>query len=410
MSTKAESKSPVSIVFLINSLSTGGAEAMLYRLLSKLERTRFAPRVIALIDVASPVYVEKIQALGIPVKLLGMRPGKPNPMSLLRLTRWLRQDQPDIVQTWQYYADLAGGIAARLAGGIPVVWGIRHSELGVEGNKRILLLTARTCARLSRWLPDRIVCCSEASRRVHTSLGYDHEKMVEIPNGYDIECFKPDPEARELVRKELQISQDTPVIGLVARFHLFKDHRNFVQAAKFLHRDRPDVHFVLCGFGITWENNELSAWIEEAGIRSRCHLLGLRDDIPKVTAAFDIACLSSFGEAFPNVVSEAMSCGVPCVVTDVGDAARIVGETGIVVPPKNPAALAEAWRKMLDLGSEGRRRLGVVARERVKKQFSLLQIVDRYQELYEELVSSRSGKIRNRGHFFGRSGVRSSLL
>lgn len=409
MSTTRKPTSPIVIVFLINSLSTGGAEAMLYRLLSRLERTRFAPQVISLIDVASPVYVNKIQGLGIPVKLLGMRPGKPNPISLLQLTHWLRQDSPDIVQTWQYYADLAGGIAARLAGGIPVVWGIRHSELGVEGNKRLLLLTARTCACLSRWLPDRIVCCSEASRRVHASLGYDHEKMVEIPNGYDIECFKPDQEARELVRKELQIPPDAPVIGLVARFHVFKDHHNFVQAAGGLYRDRPDAHFVLCGSGVTWENRELVTWIEEAGIRSKCHLLGLRDDVPRVTAAFDIACLSSFGEAFPNVVSEAMSCGVPCVVTDVGDAARIVGETGIVVPPKNPAALTEAWREMLDLGSEGRRRLGMVARERVKKQFSLSQVVDRYQELYEELVSSRPEKIRNRRHFFGRPGIRSSL-
>jgi len=382
---------------------------MLYRLLSKLERTRFAPNVIALIDVESPIYVKKIQELGISVKLLGMRPGKPNPISLLQLARWLRQNSPDIVQTWQYYADLAGGLAARLARNIPVVWGIRHSELGLEGNKHILLLTAKTCARLSRWLPDRIVCCSEASRRVHTSLGYDPEKMVDIPNGYDIECFKPDPEARELVRKELQIPQDAPVIGLVARFHLFKDHRNFVSAARVLHSDRPDVHFVLCGYGVTWENRELVSWIEEAGIRSQCHLLGLREDVPKVTAAFDIACLSSFGEAFPNVISEAMSCGVPCVVTDVGDAARIVGETGIVVPPKNSAALAEAWCKMLGLGSEGRRRLGIVARERVKTQFSLSQIVDRYQELYEELVLARSEKIRNRGRFLDWSGIKSSL-
>ncbi len=408
MLTKGKPKVPISMLFLINSLGSGGAEAMLYRLLSKLDRTRFTPQVISLTDVASPITVEKIQRLGIPVRSLGMRSGKPNPMSLLQLTRWLRQDPPDIIQTWQYYADLAGGLAARLAGGIPVVWGIRHSDLSTEGNRRILLLTASTCARLSRGLPDRIVCCSEASHRVHIALGYAPEKMVVIPNGYDIESFKPDPVARDLVRKELQIPQEAPVIGLVARFHLLKDHRNFVRAASLLHRDRPDVHFVLCGLGVTWENRELATWIEEAGIRSRCHLLGLRDDIPKVTAAVDIACLSSFGEAFPNVVSEAMSCSVPCVVTDVGDAGRIVGETGLVVPPKNPAALAEAWRKMLDLGPEGRSRLGMAARERVKEKFSLSQIVNRYQDLYEELLSSGPEKIRSRGHFFGRFWARSS--
>lgn len=391
---------PISILFLINSLGSGGAEAMLYRLLSKLDRTRFAPQVIALIDEDSPIYVEKIQQLGIPVRSLGMHPGKPSPMALLQLTRWLRQDQPDIIQTWLYYADLAGGLAARLAGGIPVVWGIRHSDLSTEGNKPILLLTASICARLSRRFPHRIVCCSEASHRVHIALGYAPEKMVVIPNGYDIESFKPDPIARELLRNEQQIPQDAPVIGLVARFHVLKDHRNFVRAASLLHRDRPDVHFVLCGSGVTWENRELVTWIEEAGIRSRCHLLGLRDDIPKVTAAVDVASLSSFGEAFPNVVSEAMSCMVPCVVTNVGDAARIVGETGLVVPPKNSAALAEAWRKMLDLGPEGRSRLGMAARERVKEHFSLSQIVNRYQDLYEELLSSRQEMISSRSYFF----------
>lgn len=408
MLSKGKPKVPISVLFLINSLGNGGAEAMLYRVISNLDRRRFRPQAVALIDVHTTYMADKIRALGIPVRSLGMRPGKPNPMSLLQLTRWLRQDPPDIIQTWQYYADLAGGLAARLAGDIPVVWGIRHSDLSTEGNKRILLLTAKICARLSRWFPDRIVCCSEASHQVHTALGYAPEKMVVIPNGYDIESFKPDPVARELVRKELQIPQESPVIGLVARFHILKDHRNFVRAASLLHRDRPDVHFVLCGYGVTWENRELVTWIEEAGVRSRCHLLGLRDDIPKLTAAVDIACLSSSGEAFPNVVSEAMSCSVPCVVTDVGDAALIVGETGLVVPPKNPAALAEAWREMLDLGPEGRSRLGMAARERVKEKYSLSQIVNRYQDLYEELHSSGPEKIRSGGHLFGRFRTRSS--
>ena len=374
---------------------------MLYRLISTLDRTRFTPQVISLVDEIYPVVGEKLKKSGIRVRSLGISHGRPNPLSLLRLALWLRQDQPDVVDTWQYYADLAGGLAARLAGGIPVVWGIRHCDLSIEGNTRALLLTAKACARLSRWLPDRIICCSEASRKVHTALGYVAEKMMVIPNGYDLEAFRPDSAARESIRQELQIPQEAPVIGLVARFHPQKDHRNFVRAASLLHQDRPDVHFVFCGQGVDWENRQLTTWIEEAGIRSRCHLLGLRNDIPKLTAAFDIASLSSFGEAFPNIVSEAMSCGVPCVVTDVGDAAQIVGETGLVVPPKNPVALAEAWRKMLDFGRESRNRLGMAARQRIMEQFNLSQIVDRYQSLFEELVSSGPDKIRRPGHFFG---------
>jgi glycosyltransferase involved in cell wall biosynthesis len=386
---KGTPKKPISVLLLINSLGCGGAETMLYRLLSKLDRKRFRPQAVVLIDVHPPVIAEKIRALGIPVRSLGMRPGgAPSPIALLRLIRWLRQEPPDVIQTWQYYSDLAGAVAARLAGGIPVAWGIHHSTLNDQEFKRRTILTATMCARLSRWLPQRIVCCSEASREVHAGLGYAGEKMVVIPNGYDLDEFKPDPVARELVRKELQIPPEAPVIGLVARFHILKDHRSFVRAASLLHRDRPDVHFVLCGYDVTWENRELVTWIEEAGIRSRCHLLGLRDDIPKVTAAVDIACLTSSGEAFPNVVSEAMSCGVPCVVTDVGDAALIVGQTGIVVPPRNPDALAAAWRKMLDLGQEGRNHLGMVARQRIAERYSLPAIVDRYEHLFEELAHS----------------------
>jgi len=210
--------------------------------------------------------------------------------------------------------------------------------------------------------------------------------MVVIPNGFDVDTFMPDVAARNSIRKELAIPDDAPVIGMAARFEPIKDHHNFIRAAKILHQTRPNVRFVLCGQGVSWDNEILVTWIDEAGIRNRFHLLGLRRDMSSITAAFDIATLTSFGEAFPNVVGEAMSCAVPCVVTDVGDTARIVGETGMVVPSRNPYALAEAWRQMLDLGPEGRCRLGMAARERVKDKFGLPKIVDCYQNHFEELA------------------------
>ena len=330
--------------------------------------------------------IPKIQALGIPVHSLGMRRGVPSPLAILRLARWLWQHHPDVIQTWMYHADLVGCLAARLIGRIPVSWGIRHSDLSPEGNSSLTLHTVKICAMLSRWLPARIVCCSEASRRVHVEAWYAAEKMVVIPNGFDIDTFMPDIAARNSIRKELAIPDDASVIGMVARFHPIKDHHNFVRAAKILYQTRSNVHFVLCGRGVSWDSERLVAWIDEAGIRNRFHLLGLRDDMSSITAAFDIATLTSFGEAFPNVVGEAMSCAVPCVVTDVGDMAHIVGETGMVVPPRNPEALAEAWGKMLDLGPEGRYRLGMAARERVKENFSLPKIVDWYQNVFEELA------------------------
>lgn len=379
---------PFSIVFVITNLDCGGAEVMLLRLLSRLDRCRFTPQVISLIDTGQ--IGKQIQALGIPVRALGMRRGRPSLNALRQLIQWLRHDRPHVVQTWMYHADLLGSVAARLAGGIPVTWGIHQSDLSPAGNRYLTLLTVKICASLSRWLPQHIVCCSEASRQAHQAVGYVAEKLVTIPNGYDVDMFKPDPLSRRMIRTELDVPDDVTIVGMVARAHPQKDHPNLFRAARLLLRKRQDVCFVLCGRDVGWDNRALTACIDPAD-RRNFRLMGQRDDIHRVTAAFDIATLSSFGEAFPNVISEAMSCAVPCVATDVGDAALIVGETGIVVPSRNPVALADAWLKMMDLGIEGRNRLGRAARDRIKEQFNLPKIVERYETLYEAMICTPAG-------------------
>jgi glycosyltransferase involved in cell wall biosynthesis len=377
----------ISVLFLTTSLEIGGAEIMLCMLIEGMDKTRFSAQVVSLMDLDGVSLAEKIRKLGVPLRSLGMSPGRPNPMAVLRLAQWLREDRPDVISTWMYHADLVGGLAAKLAGGIPVAWGVHQSDLRPKGDSRLTIYTAQICARLSRWLPRRIVCCSEASRQVHTALGYEAEKMVVIPNGCDLANFRPDPAARESVRKELEIPAEAILIGSVSRFHPQKDHRNLVQAAGLLHRSHADAHFVLCGDNVTWENVQLTGWIREAGIQKRCHLLGRRHDMPRLTAAFDIASTSSsYGEAFPLVIGEAMGCEIPCVVTAVGDSALIVGDTGRVVPPNNSAALAQAWRELVELGGEGRSRLGAAARHRIREHFDLPDIVERYQNVYQELA------------------------
>lgn len=387
-STREREGGRITVLCLITALTGGGAEMMLYRLLSCLDRTKFNPQVVSMIGLG-PVS-QKIRGLGIPVRSLGMSQGMPNPLALLKLVRWLKRDKPDVIQTWMYHADLLGGLAAKLAGGIPVSWGIRHSDLSVEGNRRLTLLTVKACAPISRCLPTKIVCCSEASRESHAAVGYAPEKMIVIQNGIDPELFRPNASARANIRQEFGIAEEVPIIGMVGRFHPQKDHYNFVQAAQYLSRSIQDVRFLLCGEEITWENPELAGWIDDAGIRERVVLLGKRDDIPELTAAFDIASLSSMGEGFPNVVVEAMACAVPCVVTDVGESARIVGDAGVVVPRRDPQALADAWRKVLDMDGDDRKRLGLSGRERVIQHYSLRQIVSRYETLFEELANGSS--------------------
>lgn len=380
-------KKVISILWIVTGLEYGGAEMMLYKLLSRMDKSRFKSEVISMIDLGP--FSGKIQELGVPLRSLGMRRGIPNPMNLLRLAKWIRQAKPDVIQTWMYHADLMGGLAAKLVGGIPVAWGIRHSNLSYHGSRRLTIYTMKMCAQASRWLPTKIVCCSEASERVHTAVGYDVRKMMVIPNGFDLSAFKIDAAARFSVRDELNIPHDALLIGLVGRFDPQKDHRNFVHAAALVHRIHPDVHFLLCGDDITWENVQLREWIEKAGIQKQCALLGRRNDMSRLTAALDIAASSSsFGEGFPNVIGEAMACGVPCVVTDVGDCALIVGQTGRIVPAEHTNELAKAFCELIELGMEGRRQLGAAARRRVLEFFNLPDIVTRYEKLYEGMANN----------------------
>ncbi len=194
--------------------------------------------------------------------------------------------------------------------------------------------------------------------------------------------------ARASVREELGIPADANLIGIAARFHPQKDHLNFIRAAARLQKQIPQIQFLLCGLDIAWQNSQLVGWIETAGIRACCHLLGVRRDMSRLFTAMDIATTASLsGEAFPLVIGEAMACGTPCVVTDVGDSALIVGETGIVVPPGDPGVLAEAWRRLIEAGPVERRRLGLAARRRVQLYFALPAIVERYQTIYAQLAA-----------------------
>lgn len=376
------------VVHVITSTHTGGAEVMLLRLLQQLRRNAdvdYNPYVVCLDEpgAISP----QIEALDIPVESLNARRGVPKPTIVTRVARILRREKPDVVQTWMYHADLIGGLAARMAGNIPVAWGLHNSNLSPSFSKRSTLLTARACAHASRWLPSSIVCCAESTRTLHAEFGYDESKLVVIPNGFDLDVFRPDPNARPSVRRELGLPETARLIGVAARFHPQKDHQTFVRAAEVIAARREDTHFLLCGDLVTWENEELAGWIEAAGLRDRFHLLGRRHDLGRIQASLDVACLSSQGgEAMPLTIGEAMASGVPCVVTDVGDAARLVGDTGQAVPPQDPAALAEGCLQILSLPLIDHARLGVAARRRISENYSLAMIADRYLALHEQLA------------------------
>lgn len=371
---------------IITGLPRGGAQRMLYYLLERYDRDRFSMDVVSLTELGA--VGKALQSAGIPTIALGMNRTLPNPADVWRLAAHLRRNQTDVVQTWLYHGDLIGGLAGRLAGR-PTIWNIRQSDLAPRTTKLGTLLTARACAWLSGLAPKHIICCSEASRVVHSALGYDAGKMSVIGNGVDFSTFCPDRAAGAEVRGAAGIQPDVPVIGLVARFHSQKDHKTFVRAAAALAEIHANVQFVLCGEGVEPDNATLSGWISDLGLSERFHLLGARDDVQRVYNMLTIATLSSsYGEGFPNVLAEAMACGVPCVTTDIGDSAFIVGNTGAVVQPGDPVALAEAWAKILELDDKNRAALGAVACRRAVETFRLEDVIERYQILYEQMASS----------------------
>jgi glycosyltransferase involved in cell wall biosynthesis len=356
---------------------------MLYKLLSQIDREKFDIKVISLTDVG-PVG-EKIKKLEIPVIGLGMKRGVPNPFFLLKLARILKQEKPDILQTWLYHADLMGLLAGKLVGVPSIVWGIHHSNLSPESNKKLTIKVAEICAMLSKYA-DKIICCSESSLKAHSKIGYSLQKMTIIPNGFDIKKFSPIHTANKQLKRQLSIPENSYLIGLVARWDPLKDHYNFIQAARIVANQIPNVHFVLCGDNITPKNETLISWIKDVNLEKSFHLLGRREDIHKIMPAFNLLVLSSKGEAFPNVLGEAMACEVPCVTTDVGDSAYIVGDTGLVVPPENPQLLGEAILTFLKSPASHRKKLGQLARERVENYFSLDLIVRKYENVYIDLL------------------------
>lgn len=373
------------IVFIITNLATGGAETMLLKLLQHIDRNRFQPTVISMMGQGE--IGPRIAALGVPVLTLGMRrEGAPSPLAVLRLVRLIRRTQPDVVHTWMYHADLLGGLAARLSGQRRVIWCIRHSNLSKTENKRSTLWVVKLCAWLSAWVPAQIISCSARARDIHAVVGYKADKLHVIPNGFELDRFSPDPAARASVRAELGLAADVPLVGLVARYDPQKNHAGFVQAAALVAAQLPQVHFLLAGKDVDPGNRVLMSEMAHHGLQGRMHLLGRRDDVARLMAALDVLASSSHGEAFPNVLGEAMACGVPCVVTDVGDSADIVGSTGRVVPAGDMAGLARGLVAVLQMPAAERAALGEQARARVAAHYEIGHVAGLYQAFYERVA------------------------
>lgn len=383
----------MNILHTITGLEVGGAEIMLLRLLAASERTRFAPTVCSLMP-PGPIAAQ-IRQLPVPVHSLGMARGKPSIGALRRLWRLAPETAPDLVQGWMYHGNLAGTAAWWRQRRRPrLVWSVHHSLTGLAEEKPLTRWLIAASARLSR-LPAAIVYCSRASARQHEEVGFAPQRRLIIPNGIDADLFRPDPAARQRLLGLTAAPADRPLVGVVARHHPMKDHANLVRAAGRLRALGLDLQLVFVGRGLDGANGAILAPARDSGVHDRLSLLGERDDVAGLVPGLDLLVSpSAWGEAFPLAVGEAMAAGVPCIVTDIGDCAWLVGDTGAVVPPRDPGALAASLRSLLEAGPVARRELGLRARARVEENFALRHIVGRYQDLYHSLAAGAAQEQR----------------
>lgn len=365
------------VIHIITGLGNGGAEGVLFRLASNDSNSRHI--VISLMNEGK--YGRLLKDNNIEVICLNMPRGKVTVKGGLTLWKCIRSHNPDIVQTWMYHADLFGGVIARLAGVTKVYWNIRHTELIPGQSSKATIIISRICALLSSFVPTKIISCAEKSVQTHSSIGYKKDKFIVIGNGYDIARFVPDAELGSEVRSNLKISSDI-VLGMVGRFNPQKDHKNLLSSVSMLKQKGVAFSLLLIGPGIDKENFELNKWIKNYYLSDNILLLGERSDIPAIMNALDIHILSSsFGEAFPNVLAEAMACGKPCVSTDVGDAAYILGDTGWIAERENTKALFHslslALAERVDRPEDWLLRKKH-CRERIVQNFSVEIMIDKY--------------------------------
>jgi len=371
------------VTHVITGLSTGGAEMMLFKLLQASDALRSGASVISLRDLGT--VGPRIADLGVPVHALGMR--GPGALGMVpRLREHLAAACPDVVQGWMYHGNLA---ALATSAATPVLWNVRQSIGRLRREKPATAAVILAGALLSR-RARVIVYNSSVSAREHESLGYRRDRTLLIPNGFDLARFRPDPLARPRLRAALGIAADATLIGLLGRFHPMKDHANFIAALRTVLPGAPRVHAVLAGREVDLANPTLGRLLPDDETRARIHPIGEVQDVAALLAGLDVLCLSSGdGEGFPNVVGEAMACEVPCVVTDSGDAAAVVGDTGLVVPRGDPATLGAALADLVARSSEARAEMGRRGRRRVAERFSIEAVAARYAALYAEQGGGR---------------------
>jgi glycosyltransferase involved in cell wall biosynthesis len=374
------------ILLLIRSLEIGGAERQMTSLARGLKARGHEVFVAVLYSGGS--LEEELQHLGIPILPLGNRGRYDVARHAARLIGVARRSGAEVVYGMLSAANLSS-LLLRLRSPSPaVIWGLRASYVNLGHYDSWTRVTTRLEALLSRFA-DRIIVNSRAGREHAVASGFPQCSLVVVPNGIDTSRFRADLEARRRIRESWNVRPDEKAVGIVGRIDPMKDHSNFLEAAAGVAALRTAVRFLCIGEGRLEQRRSLEALSASMGLSHRLTWVGVRNDMPGVYSALDLVVLSSRGEGFPNVVAEAMACGTPCVVTDVGDAAEIVEDRSRVVPPGDPAALAEAIHSALERDVSGNECESM--RRRIEERFGIDRMVDATENVFRSALAGRPG-------------------
>jgi len=367
-----------SIVFLIRDLAYGGAQRQLLTLAKGL--CRDGAEVVVLHFYHGPMQAE-LQSSGVHLVCLEKQGRWDLPKFIWRLWRTIREIKPMVLHSYMAEPNLLTALLKPFLPGVRVVWGLRDSK----PDAALYGMAARLSFQLGRMLsrmPDLIIANSRSGRDFYTSIGFPEEKLRVVPNGIDVGRFVINRGAGMAVRQELGVEPGHELFGLIGRLNPMKDHAGFLQAVAIIAAESPESRFLCVGDGPADYKSQMVALADSLGIADRVIWKEARQDMPAIYNALDaLVSASSFGEGFSNVIGEAMACGVPCLVTDVGDSAWLVDKTGLAIEPNNPVALANAMRSFLSLSLDARDELGRKARSRIEDNFTVEMMVRRTGEL-----------------------------
>ena len=371
------------ILHIITSLLDGGAEGVLFRLCCYDKKNEHI--IVSLRDEGK--YGKELSNKGIKIYCLNMRPGRFSVINLFKLIKIIKIEKVKIVQTWLYHSDLFGGIAAKLAGVKNLVWNVRHSDFSEDDTDISLKILVKILAKLSYFLPNKIIFCSKRAIKIHRNIGYDDRKIIHIANGYDLKKYMPNYLGKLNFRKKFNLKKNLPLLGNVANFKPNKDHKNLLQALQILKKNKIIFKCILVGKEINKKNTTLMNMIKKFNLQNEVIFLGQQKNINQIMNGIDIHILSSkYGEAFPNVVAESMASGTPCVVTNVGDSALIVDKTGWIVKPNNPKELAMNIKLALYcLNTNKWAYFCHSARKRINNNFSIKIMIENYTNIWKEI-------------------------